>query len=143
MSLRRRVFISKVFHDNNLAKFNIAEVDTCKLCGSARDGQQHILRECSDPVMMRRRRRQETSLHRKVCTAEISGDLMAIFCRGYYNMAVERPPNAHELWIAETGGVYLEPALLDLEGMELVIVDIPTDRQFNALRFCGESRRCS
>ena len=144
MSQRRRVFITRVlynkhFHDNNLVKFNNAEVSTtCKLCGSARDGQQHILRKCREhhPAMMRRRRRQETSLYRKVCTAETQRDPMAIFFRGYYNtmMAVERRPDAHEFWI----GVFSEPALLDLEGMELVIVDIPTDRQFNALRFCGK-----
>ena len=47
MSLRRWVFITKVlydkhFHGKNLAKFNNAEIDTtCKLCHSARDGQQH------------------------------------------------------------------------------------------------------
>ena len=44
MSLRRRVFITKVlydkhFHGKNLAKLNNAEIDTTyKLCHSARDG---------------------------------------------------------------------------------------------------------
>ena len=96
MSLRRRVFIIKVlydkhFHGKNLAKFKNAEVDTtCKLCHSVRDGQQHILRECCDPAMVRCRRRQETSLHRKVCTAETKRDPMASFYRGYYNFAVDR-----------------------------------------------------
>ena len=34
--------------------------------------------------------------------------------------------------------MYSQPALLDLEGIELVIGDIPTDRQFNLLRrYCG------
>ena len=140
MSLRRRVFITKVlydkhFHGKNLAKFNNAEVDTtCKLCHSARDGQQHILRECCDPAMVRCRRRQETSLHRKVCTAETKRDPMARFYRGYYNLAVDRRPDAHEFWT----GVYSEQALSHLEGIELVIGDIPTDRQFNSLRWhCG------
>ena len=140
MSLRRRVFITKVlydkhFHGKNLAKFNNAEYDTtCKLCHSARDGQQHILRECCDPAMVRCRRRQETSLHRKVCTAETKRDPMARFYRGYYNLAVDRRPDAHEFWT----GVYSEQALLDMEGIELVIGDIPTDRQFNSLRrHCG------
>ena len=140
MSLRRRVFITKVlydkhFHGKNLAKFNNAEIDTtCKLCHSARDGQQHILRECCDPAMVRCRRRQETSLQRKVCTTETKRDRMARFYRGYFNFAVDRRPDAHEFWI----GVYSELALLDLEGIELVIGDIPTDRQFNSLRrHCG------
>ena len=39
-------------------------------------------------------------------------------------MAVERRPDAHEFWI----GVYSEPALLDLEDIDLVIGDTPTDR---------------
>ena len=139
MSLRRRVFITKVlydkhFHGKNLAKFNNAEVDTtCKLCHSARDGQQHILRECCEPAMVRCRRRQETSLHRNVCTAETKRDPMARFYRGY-NLAVDRRPDGHEFWT----GVYSEQALSDLEGIELVIGDIPTDRQFNSLRrYCG------
>ena len=34
--------------------------------------------------------------------------------------------------------MYSKQALLDLEGIELVIGDIPTDRQFNSLRrHCG------
>ena len=95
------------------------------------DGQQHIL---SDPAMVWCRRCQETSLHRKVFTAETNRDPMARFYRGYYNFAADRRPDAHEFWI----GVYSEPALLDLEGIELVLGDIPTDRQFNALRrHCG------
>ena len=62
--------------------------------------------------------------------------------RGYYNFALDRRTDAHEFWI----GVYSEPALLDLEGIELVIGDIPTDRQFNALSFrsaafCGFARK--
>ena len=64
---------------------------------------------------------------------ETKRDPMARF-RGYYNFAVDRRTDAHEFWI----GVYSEPALLDFEGIELVIGDIPTDRQFNALRrYCG------
>ena len=140
MSLRRRGFITKVlydkhFHGKNLEKFNNAGIDTtCKLCHSARDGQQHILQKCCDPAMVLCRRRQETSLHRKVCTSETKRDPMARFYRGYYNFAVDRRPDAHEFWT----GVYSEPALLDLEGIELVIGDIPTDRQFNSLRrHCG------
>ena len=140
MSLRRRVFITKVlydkhFHGKNLAKFNNLEIDTTyKLCRSARDGQQHILRECSVPAMVWHRRRQETALHRKVCTAETKRDPIARFYRGYYNFAVDRRPDEHEFWI----GVYSEQALLDLEGIEQVIGDIPTDHQFNALRrHCG------
>ena len=47
---------------------------------------------------------------------------------------MDRRPDAHEFWI----GVYSEPALLDLKGIELGIGDIPTDRQFNSLRrYCG------
>ena len=77
-----------------------------RLTAAARDGQHHILRESSDPVMVR-------------------------FYRGYYNLAVERRP---EFWV----GVYSKPALLDLEGMELVIGNIPKDFQFNPLRrYCG------
>ena len=84
--------------------------------------------------MVRCRRRQETSLHRKVCTAETKRDPMARFYRGYYNFAVDRRPDAHEFWT----GVYSEQALVDMEGIELVIGDIPTDRQFNSLRrHCG------
>ena len=140
MSLRRRVFIAKVlydkhFHGKNLAKFNNTEIDTtCKLCRSVWDGQQHILRECSDPAIVRCRRRQETSLHRKVCMAKTKRDPMARFHHGYYTFAVDRRPDAHEFWT----GLYSDPALLDLEGMKLVIGDIPTDRPFNALR-----RHCS
>ena len=141
MSLRRWVFITKVLYDKalygkNLAKFHNAEIDTtCKLCRSARDGQQRIHRECSDPVMVRCRRRQETALHRKVCTSETKRVPMARFYRGYYNFVDRRRrPDAHEFWI----GVYSEPALLDLEGIELVIGYTPTDHQFNALRrYCG------
>ena len=49
-------------------------------------------------------------------------------------MAVERRPDAHEFWI----GVYTEPARLELEDIELVIGDTPTDRQLKTLRrFCG------
>lgn len=48
-------------------------------------------------------------------------------------MALERRPDANEFLI----GVYSEPKLLDLKGMELVIGDIPMGRQFNALRYCG------
>ena len=59
---------------------------------------------------------------------------MARFYRGYYNFAVDRRPDAHEFWT----GMYSEQALLDMEGIELVIKDIPTDRQFNSLRRMGE-----
>ena len=38
--------------------------------------------------------------------------------------------DAPEFWV----GVYSKPALLDLEGMELVIGNIPTDFQFDPLR---------
>ena len=80
-----------------------------RLTAAARDGQHHILHESSDPVMVR-------------------------FYQGYYNLAVERRPDAPELWV----GVYSKPALLDLEGMELVIGNIPTDFQFDPLRrYCG------
>ena len=70
--------------------------------------------------------------------AETKRDPTARFYRGYYNLAAERRSDAYEFWI----GVYSEPALLDLEGMELVIGDIQTDpilsSQFNALRsYCG------
>ena len=49
---------------------------------------------------------------------------MARLYRGYYNLAVKRRPDTHEFWI----GVYSEPALVDLERIELVIYDIPTNR---------------
>ena len=39
-------------------------------------------------------------------------------------MAVKRRPDAHGFSI----GVFLEPALLELEDIELVIGDTPTDR---------------
>ena len=45
-------------------------------------------------------------------------------------MAVERRPDARKFWIE----VYSEQASLNLEGMELVVGDISTDCQFNALR---------
>ena len=66
---------------------------------------------------------------------ETKRDPMATFYRpGYYNFAVDRRPDAHEFWI----GVYSEPALLGLEGIELVIGDIPTDRQSNGhRRYCN------
>ena len=47
---------------------------------------------------------------------------------------MERHLNAHGFWIA----VYSEPALLDMDGIELVLGDFPTGRQFNApRRYCG------
>ena len=70
MSLRyiTKVLYDKHFHSKNVAKFNNAEIDTtCRLSGSARDGQQRILRECSDPAMMRCHRRKDTALHKIVC----------------------------------------------------------------------------
>ena len=58
-----KVLYDKHFHGKSLAKLNTK----CKLCSSVRDSQQHILRECSVPVMVRCRRQQETArLHTKV-----------------------------------------------------------------------------
>ena len=110
MYLQGRGFITKVLYDKhfrgrNFAKFNNAEIDTtstCKLCCSAKDGRQYILRECSDPAMMLYRMSQETALHRKVCTAKRKRDPIARLYRDYYNLAVKRRPDTHEFWI----GVY-------------------------------------
>ena len=106
MSLRLRVLITKVlygkhFYGRSLAEFNNVEIDTkCKLCGAVGEGeQQHILRERSDPAMVRGRRRQKIARHRKVCVAEMKRDPMTRFLRGYNNFAAERRLDPHEFWI--------------------------------------------
>ena len=64
------------------------------------------------------------SMHRKtrndrVCTADENQYPVARPFRGYYDLAVKRRPNA-QFWF----GVFSEPVLQDLEGMELVVGDV-------------------
>ena len=121
-SLRRRLFKVKILYDKhnhggNLSKLGNPEIDTrCPLCGSEVDGHQHIIRECTHPLMVAARRRAERQILLAVCAAEGRQDSMARVFRGYYNMAVDRRGDAHELWT----GVLTESTLQDLDGLTLV-----------------------
>ena len=89
MSLRRRVFVTKLlqdmhFHGKNLAKSNNPEIDTnvslAAQCGAASSTSSAT----SDPgpVMVRCRRRQSTARHKKVYTAETTvASLSTVYLR--------------------------------------------------------------
>ena len=134
--MRRRLFRVKVlydkhFHGGNLRKMDNPDIDTrCQVCEQAADGHQHILRECMHPKMRACRRRWETAICRTVDAAVKAGDPMALVYKGYYNMAVERRPDAHELWTC-----VLVECLPDLEQVaEAAPEGLATDLQFGRLR---------
>ena len=136
MSMRRRLFAVKVlydkhFHGGNLKKMDNPDIDTrCQVCDQSADGHQHILRECMHPKMRACRRRWETAICRTVDAAVKAGEPMALVYKGYYNMAVDRRRDAHELWT----GVLVE-CLPDLEQVaEAAPEGLATDLQFGRLR---------
>ena len=136
MSMRRRLFAVKVlydkhFHGGNLRKMANPDIDTrCQVCEQAADGHQHILRECMYKKMRDCRRRWETAICRTVDAAVKAGEPMSLVYKGYYNMAVERRRDAHELWT----GVLVE-CLPDLEQVaEAAPEGLATDLQFSRLR---------
>ena len=104
--MRRRLFAVKVlydkhFHGGNLKKIDNPDIDTrCQVCeqAPAADGHQHILREFMRPKMRACRRWWETAICPTVDAAVKAGESMAMVHKGYYNMAVERRRDAHELW---------------------------------------------
>ena len=103
MSIYRRLFAVKVlydkhFHGGNLRKMDKPEIGTrCLVCEQATDGHQYILRECMHPKMRAYWRRWETAICRTVDAAMKARGPMAMVYKGYYNMAVERRRDAHEL----------------------------------------------
>ena len=140
MSIRRRKFITnaiydKHWHGGNLAHLDLPEVDTCcPLCGSNKDGQQHIIRECTHKKMVACRRQWDMHISRKVDAAAAANDPLARLYRGYYRIATdmfEDLPEAYQMWV----GILTEDVMVALEAVTGGTEGAAgPDRQYTGLR---------